>query len=572
MENASAKRKVNFGKNVVHPSSLHLGGAASDARSVSLTSNSSSGGGGTNQGSAADGKRQRANAPKTLDGFMFLDCCRVEFPDELSQAVLSGLRINNVVAEDLLFFSNLTRLDMSDNEAQLEPFGCLPALIELDFQCNAVQNLSITNGFLSLEVLNLSFNCLTSKDVEELSNLLRIRELYLSNNWVQSLPPIMDRFSRLETLSLEQNNIVGEEIFTFLSIVPRLRSLNLSHNKITGFPESALILEEKRGAGFYNLLYLNLAHNSISTEEAVVFTCELYSLRKLVLYGNPLVHAAVMSHDQTKLAYDPVPTMSTHIAERGLSLELLLAYPETKRKKRTAMSSYENVEIYKMIPNELPLQQPFRTKATNYLLAESDTKRERPDIQTTGKPTIRQISIDTSDTTFLTGVGIEDVFGNAMASRSSSEIPAVPASMITRSLAMSHNAQPIKARSAINALRYQLSHPLTSHDNSELFPTNSQRPTLAHLQRQRPRHPSDERLSLYESSFPSVGISSGSNSSIHYKHKGSRGVDDALAELSEQVSSKNWEKRANGERNVDLAMDSLMATAQKINLAYQHPR
>lgn len=40
----------------------------------------------------------------------------VEFPDELTQAVLSGLRINNVVAEDLLFFSNLTRLDMSDNE------------------------------------------------------------------------------------------------------------------------------------------------------------------------------------------------------------------------------------------------------------------------------------------------------------------------------------------------------------------------------------------------------------------------------------------------------------------------
>lgn len=87
------------------------------------------------------------------------------------------------------------------------------------------------------QVLNLSFNCLVSKDVEELSNLLRIRELYLCNNWIRSLPPTMDRFSRLETLSLERNNIAGEEIFALLSMVPRLRNLNLSHNKLAGFPE-----------------------------------------------------------------------------------------------------------------------------------------------------------------------------------------------------------------------------------------------------------------------------------------------------------------------------------------------
>ncbi|KAI9986660.1 hypothetical protein PInf_025615 [Phytophthora infestans] len=112
----------------------------------------------------------------------------------------------------------------------------------------------------------------------------------------------MDRFSRLETLSLESNNISGQEVFSFLAIMPRLRNLNLSYNKITGFPESALTLEEKRGAGFYNLIYLNLAHNMITDEEAVVYTTELRSLRKLILYGNPLAHAAVTSYDPTKLA------------------------------------------------------------------------------------------------------------------------------------------------------------------------------------------------------------------------------------------------------------------------------
>lgn len=52
----------------------------------------------------------------------------------------------------------------------------------------------------------------------------------------------MDRFSRLETLSLERNNIAGEEIFSFLSMVPRLRNLNLSHNKLIGFPEVSFSL------------------------------------------------------------------------------------------------------------------------------------------------------------------------------------------------------------------------------------------------------------------------------------------------------------------------------------------
>ncbi|RLN69323.1 hypothetical protein BBJ29_000228 [Phytophthora kernoviae] len=168
---------------------------------------------------------------------------------------------------------------MSDNEAPLGPFGCLPALAELDFQCNALDEVTLGNGFQNLEVLNLSFNCLGSKDVEELSNLLRIRELYLGNNRIRSLPPIMDRFSRLETLSLESNNISGQEVFSFLTIMPRLRNLNLSHNKITGFPESALVLEDKRGLGFYNLIYLNLAHNTITDEAEVVHTSELRNLQ-----------------------------------------------------------------------------------------------------------------------------------------------------------------------------------------------------------------------------------------------------------------------------------------------------
>lgn len=124
-----------------------------------------------------------------------------------------------------------------------------------------------------------------------------------------------------------------------------------------------MTLDNKRGAGFYNLLYLNLAHNQITEEEAVLPTWELHSLRKLILYGNPLAHAAVYSHDPTKLMYDPVPTLTLQMEQNErTSLAIMIAYPETKKKKRNATSYYENVEIYKMIPNETPLLAPFQKK------------------------------------------------------------------------------------------------------------------------------------------------------------------------------------------------------------------
>jgi hypothetical protein len=109
----------------------------------------------------------------------------------------------------------------------------------------------------------------------------------------------------------------------------------------------------------------------ITEEEAVVHTSELRSLRKLILYGNPLAQAAVTSYDSTKLAYDPVPSLTAILDERTadqIAMAIMVAYPATKKKKLHSMSCYESVEIYKMIPNEVVLQSPFRTRATEFLL------------------------------------------------------------------------------------------------------------------------------------------------------------------------------------------------------------
>jgi hypothetical protein len=177
----------------------------------------------------------------------------------------------------------------------------------------------------------------------------------------------------LETLSLERNNIVGDGIFSFLGVMPRLKNLNLSHNKITGFPESALFFEEKRGAAFHQLLYLNLAHNQLTEEENIFFTSELHSLQKLVLYGNPLAHGALIPFDKTKLAYDPVPHLTASFEQQERKVLIALAYPESR--KRTS-NSYENVEIYKMIPNEVQFKTPFRSRSNRFNITDYYKKEE----------------------------------------------------------------------------------------------------------------------------------------------------------------------------------------------------
>lgn len=110
------------------------------------------------------------------------------------------------------------------------------------------------------------------------------------------------------------------------------------------------------------------------------------------------------------------------------------------------------------------------------------------------------MQIDTSDTTFLTGVGIEDVLTNPAAMdlltevccsmceflylflTISTKVPSVPSSMVTRTLAdMKLGDNVMNTRTALNALRYQLEHPLTSHDDSELSSLSSLKPTFSQM-------------------------------------------------------------------------------------------
>jgi Leucine-rich repeat (LRR) protein len=142
-------------------------------------------------------------APETrivLDGFVLLESARVEDPADAEKVVLEGCAISSVVADDLLFFTKMTHLDLGDNNVQVEQLAFLPALQELHLDCNGLSRLACPPaGFPRLEVLNLSFNCLvTPEELLELAKMPCLREIDLSHNDISALPADMSSFGTLE--------------------------------------------------------------------------------------------------------------------------------------------------------------------------------------------------------------------------------------------------------------------------------------------------------------------------------------------------------------------------------------
>ncbi|KAJ1626514.1 hypothetical protein T492DRAFT_843109 [Pavlovales sp. CCMP2436] len=120
----------------------------------------------------------------TLDGFLLLDACHVEDPDDAVQAVLEGAGITSAVPEDLAFFTRLTHLDVGDNRLQLDRLAGLPNLQELHIDCNGIISIGLpAGGFPRLEVLNLSYNGLRAEQISNLAQLACLRELDLTGKY-----------------------------------------------------------------------------------------------------------------------------------------------------------------------------------------------------------------------------------------------------------------------------------------------------------------------------------------------------------------------------------------------------
>ena len=128
-------------------------------------------------------------AAKVLDGVLLMHSCRVRNPFQAIRSKLSNQGIIEVREEDLIYFKNLTHLDLSDNQVSMNQFKNLVALEELDLQYNDLTFIQIQQGyFLKLSNLKISFNQISPEHIAELAKLPNLRSLEMAANELSTLP------------------------------------------------------------------------------------------------------------------------------------------------------------------------------------------------------------------------------------------------------------------------------------------------------------------------------------------------------------------------------------------------
>lgn len=184
--------------------------------------------------------KQQQDVITTLDGFVLLASTGLSLPDEGMHIKLPGKKYNRVIDEDLLFFTSLVFLDISDNCLGLAPFGLLPNLQDLRLACNGIRNIDsnkIEGRFPSLLTLDLSYNKLSLESIQALSILPLLKQLDLSGNGLIDMPDMED-FRTLERLILENNKFEDNTILNRLSSATKLTDLFLAYNFLCKFPEN----------------------------------------------------------------------------------------------------------------------------------------------------------------------------------------------------------------------------------------------------------------------------------------------------------------------------------------------
>ena len=230
---------------------------------------------------------------------------------------LTGENIVDVREEDLIYFRNLTHLDLSDNNVNLNQLKNLSGLMELDLQYNNIEYLQVTHGFFArLQSLKLSYNRVPPSHLAELGKMPRLTTLEIAANDLSTLPANLSFLTQLQELNLSSNNFASDSImvsvsdlFKSMGLMPQLRVLNLSRNKFKGFHSDTLLplLNQETGEVteidyFPCLQHLNLSFNLIDNQhelEYAVFLCtgqtktghiRQYPFKSLNITGNPLAY------------------------------------------------------------------------------------------------------------------------------------------------------------------------------------------------------------------------------------------------------------------------------------------
>ncbi|TYH56958.1 hypothetical protein ES332_D08G056700v1 [Gossypium tomentosum] len=265
--------------------------------------------------------------------------------NNLEILVLSGNNFNDSVLSKLKSLTKLKTLDLSDNRIislrhfEGEKVQPMMNLEVLDLSGNLLKNNDLTylKGLSSLKSLNIGGNQLEgSIDIRVLNNLTKLKlldlsdnkieslqsshdgerplnvtnfeELYLdSNSFTNSLLAQLNGFSNLKSLSIRGNQLNGSINIKVLNNLTRLKTLDLSDNKIESLqsphdgerPFNLTNLEElyldsnsfansllAQLSGFSNLKSLNIRNNQLKGSINIKDLNALSNLEKLDMSNN----------------------------------------------------------------------------------------------------------------------------------------------------------------------------------------------------------------------------------------------------------------------------------------------
>ncbi|XP_072034836.1 LOW QUALITY PROTEIN: X-ray radiation resistance-associated protein 1-like [Amphiura filiformis] len=188
-----------------------------------------------------------------LDGFFLLRNCCVEDPSDVCSVNISGKELTDAKEEDFTLFDNVAYVNAGENLLPFEAFRNFPIVRELELPLNGLRALHIDlDDYPHLEVLDLSYNNLSKDDLLTLGLLPKLKVLYLTGNQLHSIPADIakpfkvdagngelhrfPRYSNLEILFLDDNQLTDLATFASLAGLKRLKRLNLDKNEIQSVP------------------------------------------------------------------------------------------------------------------------------------------------------------------------------------------------------------------------------------------------------------------------------------------------------------------------------------------------
>jgi hypothetical protein len=258
------------------------------------------------QAASATAASSKPSHDVMLDGFMLLEMAGVQDPLDAKEVVINDAHIRGVVSEDLTYFTNLTFLDLGENESvHLGDVIGLEALTEVHLHCCNVDTFRLPSDeelhslrqqgvynsasvFPNLVTLNVSFNRIRSSELLQLGQLNALERLDLSSNNLKSLPADMSFLPNVTMLALENNNFSSPNVILSLATMPSLVEVNLNRNRLSTIPR--LSVEDGTGVCFPSIEVIGLGSNNLTYFEDVYSLTQISSLRRVVLWGNPIQH------------------------------------------------------------------------------------------------------------------------------------------------------------------------------------------------------------------------------------------------------------------------------------------